>query len=58
MPAVLDSLTCTMLAVVGAELSSSAKSPQVLTPTGVTGVSGLTVDDASKQRAVQRFLAG
>ena len=47
-----------LLGLVGAELSSSSKSPQVLTPTGVTGVSGLTVDDATKQRAVQKFLAG
>jgi hypothetical protein len=30
----------------------------VLTPTGVVGVSGLTVDDATKRRAVQKFLRG
>ncbi len=48
----------TLLGLVGAELSSGSKNPQVLKPTGVVGVSGLTVDDASKRRAVQRLLAG
>src|SRR4051794_26023805 len=47
-----------LLGLVGAELSSGSSTPQVLTPTGVVGVSGLTVDDATKRRAVQKFLAG
>jgi LCP family protein required for cell wall assembly len=47
-----------LLGLVGAELTSSSSRPQVLTPTGVSGVSGLTVDDATKRRAVQKFLAG
>jgi LCP family protein required for cell wall assembly len=47
-----------LLGLVGAELSSGSSTPQVLTPTGVSGVSGLTVDDATKRRAVQKFLAG
>jgi LCP family protein required for cell wall assembly len=48
----------TLLGLVGAELTSGTATPQVLKPTGVVGVSGLTVDDASKRRAVQKFLAG
>ncbi len=47
-----------LLGLVGAELTSGSQSPQVLKPTGVSGVSGLTVDDASKRRAVAKFLAG
>jgi LCP family protein required for cell wall assembly len=47
-----------LLGLVGAELTSGSSTPQVLTPTGVSGVSGLTVDDATKRRAVQRFLKG
>jgi LCP family protein required for cell wall assembly len=47
-----------LLGLVGAELSSGGKSPQVLKPTGTVGVSGLTVDDATKRRAVEKFLAG
>jgi LCP family protein required for cell wall assembly len=47
-----------LLGLVGAELTSGSSTPQVLTPTGVSGVSGLTVDDATKRRAVQKFLAG
>jgi LCP family protein required for cell wall assembly len=47
-----------LLGLVGAELTSGSASPQVLKPTGVSGVSGLTVDDASKRRAVAKFLAG
>lgn len=50
----------TLLGVVGAELSAGTARPQVLKPTGgITlpdGGAGLTVDDASKQRAVDRFL--
>src|SRR3954463_4255222 len=47
-----------LLGLVGAELSSGSGRPQVLTPTGVSGVRGLTGDDATKRRAVQKFLAG
>jgi len=47
-----------LLGLVGAELTSGSSTPQVLTPTGVSGVSGLTVDDATKRRAVQKFLKG
>ncbi|RKQ91718.1 LytR family transcriptional attenuator [Solirubrobacter pauli] len=50
----------TLLGVVGAELSAGTAKPQVLKPSGgVTlpdGGAGLTVDDATKQRAVDRFL--
>jgi LCP family protein required for cell wall assembly len=50
----------TLLGVVGAELSAGTAKPNVLKPTGgVTlpgGGQGLVVDDASKQRAVDRFL--
>jgi LCP family protein required for cell wall assembly len=51
-----------LLGLVGAELTGGSATPQVLKPTGVTtspgGGAGLTVDDASKQRAVAKFLAG
>jgi anionic cell wall polymer biosynthesis LytR-Cps2A-Psr (LCP) family protein len=47
-----------LLGLVGAELTSSSARPQVLTPTGVTGATGLTVGDGAKRRAVQKFLAG
>jgi LCP family protein required for cell wall assembly len=51
-----------LLGLVGAELTGGGGSPQVLKPTGVTttasGGAGLTIDDASKRRAVDRFLAG
>jgi LCP family protein required for cell wall assembly len=50
----------TLLGVVGAELSAGTAKPQVLKPSGTLtlpdGGAGLTVDDASKQRAVDRFL--
>lgn len=50
----------TLLGVVGAELSAGSAKPNVLKPTGAitlpNGGAGLTVDDASKQRAVERFL--
>jgi LCP family protein required for cell wall assembly len=48
----------TLLGLVGAELSGGAKSPQVLKPTGASGVTGLTVDDVSKRAAVAKFLRG
>jgi LCP family protein required for cell wall assembly len=51
-----------LLGLVGAELTGGNATPQVLKPTGVTtspgGGAGLTVDDASKQRAVAKFLRG
>jgi LCP family protein required for cell wall assembly len=47
-----------LLGLVGAELTSGSSTPQVLTPTGVSGVTGLTVDEATKRRAVRKFLAG
>lgn len=50
----------TLLGVVGAELSAGSAKPNVLKPSGgVTlpnGGQGLVVDDATKQRAVDRFL--
>lgn len=50
----------TLLGVVGAELSAGTAKPQVLRPSGTItlpdGGAGLTVDDATKQRAVDRFL--
>ena len=50
----------TLLGLVGAELTAGGAKPTVLAPTGgVTlpdGGAGLTVDDASKRRAVERFL--
>jgi len=50
----------TLLGVVGAELSAGTAKPQVLKPSGTLtlpdGGAGLTVDDATKQRAVDRFL--
>jgi LCP family protein required for cell wall assembly len=51
-----------LLGLVGAELSGGSAKPTVLTPTGAEtlpdGGAGLTVDDAAKQRAVERFLNG
>ena len=51
-----------LLGLVGAELTAGKSKPTVLKPTGALtlpdGGAGLTVDDASKQRAVDRFLAG
>ena len=51
-----------LLGLVGAALTGGNATPQVLKPTGVTtspgGGAGLTVDNASKQRAVARFLKG
>jgi LCP family protein required for cell wall assembly len=50
----------TLLGLVGAELSAGTAKQNVLKPTGTVtlpdGGAGLTVDDASKQRAVDRFL--
>jgi LCP family protein required for cell wall assembly len=52
----------TLLGLVGAELTGGNAKRYVLRPTGGTtlpdGGAGLTVDDAAKQRAVQRFLRG
>jgi LCP family protein required for cell wall assembly len=52
----------TLLGLVGAELTAGTSKPAVLKPTGAVtlpdGGAGLTVDDASKRRAVQRFLSG
>jgi LCP family protein required for cell wall assembly len=49
-----------LLGLVGAELTAGKAKPTVLKPTGALtlpdGGAGLTVDDASKQRAVDRFL--
>jgi LCP family protein required for cell wall assembly len=49
-----------LLGLVGAELTAGKAKPNVLKPTGALtlpdGGQGLTVDDASKQRAVDRFL--
>ncbi|MDA0163328.1 LCP family protein [Solirubrobacter ginsenosidimutans] len=51
-----------LLGLVGAELSAGTAKPTVLKPTGTLtlpdGGAGLTVDDASKRAAVDRFLAG
>jgi LCP family protein required for cell wall assembly len=51
-----------LLGLVGAVLTGGSATPQVLKPTGVTtspgGGAGLTVDEASKQRAVAKFLRG
>ena len=51
-----------LLGLVGAELTGGSAKPTVLTPTGAEtlpdGGAGLTVDEASKQRAVDRFLNG
>jgi LCP family protein required for cell wall assembly len=51
-----------LLGLVGAELTGGSAKPTVLTPSGAVtlpdGGAGLTVDDATKRRAVQRFLAG
>ncbi len=51
-----------LLGLVGAELTAGTAKPTVLKPTGAItlpdGGQGLTVDDASKQRAVNRFLNG
>ena len=50
----------TLLGVVGAELSAGAAKPTVLKPSAALtlpdGGAGLTVDDATKQAAVNRFL--
>lgn len=50
----------TLLGLVGAELTAGTAKPTVLKPTGTTtlpdGGAGLTVDDATKQAAVDRFL--
>jgi LCP family protein required for cell wall assembly len=52
----------TLLGLVGAELTSGDATKQVLAPTRTEtlpdGGAGLTVDDASKQRAVDEFLKG
>jgi len=49
-----------LLGLVGAELSAGTAKPTVLKPTGAVtqanGGQGLTVDDASKRAAVERFL--
>src|SRR3954463_2884935 len=51
-----------LLGLVGAELTAGKAKPTVLKPTGTLtlpdGGAGLTVDDASKQRAVDRLLNG
>jgi LCP family protein required for cell wall assembly len=51
-----------LLGLVGAELTGGSAKPTVLSPTGqVTlpdGGAGLTVDEASKQRAVAKFMSG
>ncbi|HWK26033.1 MAG TPA: LCP family protein [Solirubrobacter sp.] len=50
----------TLLGLVGAELTAGGSQPDVLKPTGAVtlpdGGAGLTVDDASKRAAVERFL--
>jgi LCP family protein required for cell wall assembly len=52
----------TLLGVVGAALTGGGEKPHVLEPSGGTtlpdGGAGLTVDDATKRRAVERFLRG
>jgi LCP family protein required for cell wall assembly len=52
----------TLLGLVGAELTAGGSSPQVLKPSGATttasGGAGLTVDEATKRRAVEKLLAG
>ena len=51
-----------LLGLVGAELTAGTAKPTVLKPTGTLtlpdGGAGLTVDDAAKRDAVERFLAG
>ena len=51
-----------LLGLVGAELTAGTAKPTVLKPTGVVtlpdGGAGLTVDDATKRAAVDRFLNG
>ena len=51
-----------LLGLVGAELTGGSAKPTVLTPSGAVtlpdGGAGLTVDDATKQKAVERLLAG
>jgi hypothetical protein len=51
-----------LLGLVGAEITGGSARPTVLTPSGAEtlpdGGAGLTVDDATKRRAVRRFLAG
>jgi LCP family protein required for cell wall assembly len=50
----------TLLGLVGAELTAGASKPTVLKPTGAVtlpdGGAGLTIDEASKQAAVDKFL--
>jgi LCP family protein required for cell wall assembly len=50
----------TLLGLVGAELTAGGSTPTVLKPTGAItlpdGGAGLTVDDAAKQAAVDKFL--
>ena len=50
----------TLLGLVGAELTAGTAKPTVLKPTGAVtlpdGGAGLTIDDAAKQRTVDRFL--
>jgi LCP family protein required for cell wall assembly len=52
----------TLLGVAMASITSGSSEPRVLKPTGATtlpdGGAGLTVDDATKQAAVQRLLKG
>ncbi len=51
-----------LLGLVGAELAGGSAKPSVLTPSGTVtlpdGGAGLTVDDATKQKAVARLLRG
>jgi LCP family protein required for cell wall assembly len=51
-----------LLGLVGAELTAGTAKPTVLKPTGAVtlpdGGAGLTVDDAAKRAAVDRFLSG
>jgi LCP family protein required for cell wall assembly len=51
-----------LLGLVGAELTAGTAKPTVLKPTGTLtlpdGGAGLTVDDAAKRSAVERFLSG
>ena len=52
----------TLLGVVGASIMGGEAKQQVLKPSGAVtlpdGGAGLTVDDATKQAAVERFLRG
>jgi hypothetical protein len=51
-----------LLGLVGAELTGGTAKPTVLKPSGAVtlpdGGAGLTVDDATKRAAVERFLNG